>query len=159
MKNTLSQQENNLKLGKLISLRERNVYLEKLRQIEEYGENLEWKEAYDKMWWLSRDVQCPMNFKQGFDNVMKTLGYTYVGISNKKGSKRPTVEQFARTMKGKRAIAVVSNHYVGVKDGDFYDTEPYAREKHLYGYWYKDSLEDATLSDDWTAYEREDYTG
>ena len=44
MKNTLSQQENNLKLGKLISLRERNVYLEKLRQIEDYGENLEWKD-------------------------------------------------------------------------------------------------------------------
>ena len=44
MKNTLSQQENNLKLGKLISLRERNVYLEKLRQIEEYGENLDWKD-------------------------------------------------------------------------------------------------------------------
>ena len=36
MKNTLAQQENNLKLGKLISLRERNVYLEKLRQIEEF---------------------------------------------------------------------------------------------------------------------------
>ena len=44
MKNTLSQQENNLKLGKLISLRERNVYLEKLRQIEEYGDNLDWKD-------------------------------------------------------------------------------------------------------------------
>ena len=44
MKNTLTQQENNLKLGKLISLRERNVYLEKLRQIEEYGENLDWKD-------------------------------------------------------------------------------------------------------------------
>ena len=44
MKNNLAQQENNLKLGKLISLRERNVYLEKLRQIEEYGENLEWKD-------------------------------------------------------------------------------------------------------------------
>ena len=44
MKNTLAQQENNLKLGKLISLRERNVYLEKLRQIEEYGDNLDWKD-------------------------------------------------------------------------------------------------------------------
>ena len=44
MKNNLAQQENNLKLGKLISLRERNVYLEKLRQIEEYGENLDWKD-------------------------------------------------------------------------------------------------------------------
>ena len=45
MKTTLDQQENNLKLGKLISLRERNVYLEKLRQIEEYGENLDWKDG------------------------------------------------------------------------------------------------------------------
>ena len=44
MKETLTQQENNLKLGKLISLRERNVYLEKLRQIEEYGENMDWKD-------------------------------------------------------------------------------------------------------------------
>ena len=40
----LSKQENDLKLGKLIALRERNAYLEKLRQIEEYGENLEWKD-------------------------------------------------------------------------------------------------------------------
>ena len=44
MKNTLDQQEHNLKLGNLISLRERNVYLEKLRKIEEYGENLDWKD-------------------------------------------------------------------------------------------------------------------
>ena len=51
MKNNLAQQENNLKLGKLISLRERNVYLEKLRQIEEYGENLDWK---DEEGFLSR---------------------------------------------------------------------------------------------------------
>jgi hypothetical protein len=44
MKEHLSKQENDLKLGKLIALRERNAYLEKLRQIEEYGENLEWKD-------------------------------------------------------------------------------------------------------------------
>ena len=57
MKNTLAQQENNLKLGKLISLRERNVYLEKLRQIEEYGENLDWKD------------------EEGFLNQINTLLY------------------------------------------------------------------------------------
>ena len=57
MKNTLSQQESNLKLGKLISLRERNVYLEKLRQIEEYGENLDWKD------------------EEGFLNQINTLLY------------------------------------------------------------------------------------
>lgn len=105
-------------------------------------ENLSWDVAYDKMWWYSRDVWCPMNFKQGFDNVMTNLGYTYVGISNKKGSKRPKVAEFANTMKGKRAIAVVAGHYVGIKDGKYYDTWE-SGGKYLYGYWYKDFLEDA----------------
>ena len=39
MKNHLSKQENDLKLGKLIALRERNAYLEKLRQIENININ------------------------------------------------------------------------------------------------------------------------
>ena len=45
LKNKLTEQGNNLKLAKIISLRERNSYLEKLRQIEEYGEELQWKDS------------------------------------------------------------------------------------------------------------------
>ena len=44
LKNKLTEQGNNLKLAKIISLRERNLYLEKLRQIEEYGDELQWKD-------------------------------------------------------------------------------------------------------------------
>jgi hypothetical protein len=45
LKNKLTEQGNNLKLAKIISLRERNLYLEKLRQIEEYGDELQWKDS------------------------------------------------------------------------------------------------------------------
>ena len=45
LKNKLTEQGNNLKLAKIITLRERNLYLEKLRQIEEYGDELQWKDS------------------------------------------------------------------------------------------------------------------
>ena len=45
LKNKLIEQGNNLKLAKIITLRERNLYLEKLRQIEEYGDELQWKDS------------------------------------------------------------------------------------------------------------------
>ena len=34
-----------MKLAKIITLRERNLYLEKLREVEEYGDGLEWKDS------------------------------------------------------------------------------------------------------------------
>lgn len=44
LKENISNQEKELKLRLLISSRERNVYLEKLRKIEEFGENKNWKD-------------------------------------------------------------------------------------------------------------------
>ena len=102
-------------------------------------ENISWLEAYDIMYKYSREVQSPMNCKRGFEAVMKQMGYTYVGISNKKGSKRPTVAKAAKMIgKDKKAIAVVSNHYVGLKDGNYYDVWD-SGYKSLYGYWVKDN--------------------
>lgn len=43
-KDAILLQEEELKLRLLISSRERNVYLEKLRKIEEYGEENNWKD-------------------------------------------------------------------------------------------------------------------
>ena len=42
LKEKITAQEKELKLGKLIALKERNGYLEKLRQIEDIGSNLDW---------------------------------------------------------------------------------------------------------------------
>jgi hypothetical protein len=44
MKEKISKQQENLKLRLLIASRERNVYLEKLRKVEEYGEEKNWND-------------------------------------------------------------------------------------------------------------------
>ena len=44
LREKITKQEEELKLRLLISSRERNIYLEKLRKIEEYGENKNWKD-------------------------------------------------------------------------------------------------------------------
>lgn len=100
--------------------------------------NSEWLEAYDYMWQISRTVQCPMNCKTGFETVVKSKGFTYGKISNAKGTKRPTVKSFADTHKHGIYICVVSNHYVTIVNGNYYDTWD-SGDKCLYGYWYKEA--------------------
>jgi hypothetical protein len=45
MKDSLTKQEDELKLHLLISSRERNVYLEKLRKVEEFCESKDWSDT------------------------------------------------------------------------------------------------------------------
>jgi len=100
------------------------------------AEGLDWLEAYDLMYKLSREVQSPMNDKAGFEHIVKSLGYVYTGISNKKGTKRPTVDSFTKDHKQGTHILVVAGHYVCSKDGQYYDTWD-SGSKSLYGYWTK----------------------
>ena len=100
------------------------------------AENLEWLDAYDMMYRISREVQSPLNCKEGFEHIVKTLGYEYGKVSNKKGTKRPTVKEFAKTHPNGTYICVVANHYVAVKDGQYHDTWD-SGHKSLYGYWSK----------------------
>ena len=102
------------------------------------AENIDWLTAYDLMWKISRQVQSPMNCKYGFEHIVKTLGYKYQGISNKKGTKRPTVDSFAMGHKKGTYICVVANHYVTIVDGYFYDTWD-SGNRSLYGVWCKES--------------------
>lgn len=101
------------------------------------AENMEWLEAYDLMWSYSREVQSPLNCKYGFEHILKKLGYKYCPISNKKGSKRPTVMEFSKTHTNGTYVLVVANHYVCSKDGFFYDTFD-SGDNSLYGYWEKE---------------------
>lgn len=100
------------------------------------AENLEWIDAYDIMYKFSREVQCPLNCKHGFEHILKKLGYTYYKVSNKKGTKRPTVDGFTKDNKAGTYVLVVANHYVCSKDGFYHDTWD-SGECCLYGYWKK----------------------
>jgi hypothetical protein len=68
--------------------------------------------------------------------VMAQLGFTYTGVSNKKGTKRPTVKSFALEHRTGTYILNVANHEVAVVDGIYYDTWD-SGGRSLYGYYAK----------------------
>lgn len=63
-----------------------------------------------------------------------SLGFVYNGISNKKGSKRPTVKGFSANHKDGIYLLNVSNHVVCSVNGNYYDTWD-SGDCCLYGYF------------------------
>lgn len=103
------------------------------------AEGLEWLEAYDLMSKYAREVWSPFNCKQGYEHILKKLGYTYYSIGRpKKGQKRPTVESFAKEYKEGIYLPIVANHYVCIKDSCWYDTWN-SKNLSVYGYWKKET--------------------
>ena len=99
--------------------------------------NLTWIEAYKLTIPYCIEYQSPNIFNLPHKieaEVMDKLGFTYHGISNRQGSKRPTVSSFARSHKTGVFIANVANHEVTIVDGDYYDTWD-CGSKSLYGYY------------------------
>ena len=101
--------------------------------------NCSWLEAFDKQIPICRREQvsnifyAPLKIRNAF---MKELGFNYVGISNKRGSKRPTVESFCKEHKKGIYILNVANHEVAAVDGKYYDTWD-SGGCSLYGYYEK----------------------
>lgn len=99
--------------------------------------NITWLEAFDLTIPYCREYQTPNIFNVPTmieRDIMKKLGFDYYGVSNKKGTKRPTVKEFAKSHKQGRYILNVANHEVAVVDGIYYDTWD-SGFKSLYGYY------------------------
>lgn len=94
----------------------------------------DWLSVYDELCAVGRQVFAPPGHKTCYEKFLKDNGFTYVGVSNRKGTKRPTVAGFTKEHKTGSHLLVVANHLVGVKDGCYYDTWD-SGEKCLYGYW------------------------
>lgn len=98
-----------------------------------------WLDAFDMIIPFCREYQCsnifdvPNKIEQ---EIFKKLGFSYTGISNKKGSKRPTVDDFAKLHLQGTFILNVANHEVACVDGKYYDTWD-CGDCCLYGYYEK----------------------
>lgn len=68
------------------------------------------------------------------DYIVEMLKLKRYKISNKKGSKRPTVKSFCSTHPQGVYLLKVAHHVVAVVDGKYYDTWD-CGEKSLYGYY------------------------
>jgi hypothetical protein len=97
----------------------------------------DWLEVFDEMQPLSRELQVPFNCKPCYEKYIESNGFTYHGISNAKGTKRPTVDRFAKDHPTGVYILRVAHHIVAVVDGIYYDTWD-SGYKSLYGYWVKE---------------------
>lgn len=98
--------------------------------------NKEWMQVFEELLPYARELQCMPNGKSCYEKYLTDNGFEYIGISNKKGSKRPTVDRFAKDHKNGIYVLVVASHLVSVVDGIYYDTWD-SGKKCLYGYWEK----------------------
>lgn len=101
--------------------------------------NVSWIEAFELTIPYCKEYQCTNIFDMPHNleaEVMSKLGFKYYGISNKSGSKRPTVAGFAKTHNKGVFILNVANHEVAVIDGVYFDTWD-CGSKSLYGYYEK----------------------
>ena len=98
--------------------------------------NMEWLEVFNELIPIASDLQCMPNAKPCYERYLKIKGFEYHGISNKKGTKRPTVDRFAKDHKEGAYFVRVANHVVAVVDGVYYDTWD-SGECKMYGYWVK----------------------
>ena len=98
-----------------------------------------WLEAFDKTIPICRREQvsnlfdAPAHIRRKF---LDELGFDYHGISNKRGTTRPTVYEFAKDHPTGTYICNVASHEVAVVDGMYYDTWD-SGNRPLYGYFEK----------------------
>ena len=55
-----------------------------------------WLEVFNELVPIARELQCMPNSKPCYKKYLEENGFTYHGVSNKKGTKRPTVESFTK---------------------------------------------------------------
>lgn len=87
--------------------------------------DVSWLEAFDAMIPICREEQTTNIFSvpaKKRATLLERLGFTYTGVSNKKGTKRPTVDTFAKEHPSGRYIVNLANHEVAVVDGKYFDT-------------------------------------
>lgn len=99
--------------------------------------DLTWVEAFDLTIPICRELQTYTIFDgclEKTQEAMASLGFTYTGISNKQGTKRPTVKSFAKAHPSGTYIVKVAHHVVAVVDGYYYDTWD-SGDRSMYGYY------------------------
>lgn len=100
------------------------------------AKDIEWMEAYLMLEPYSRRFMCPFSSLPLAETkiMFEELGFKYNSIKVTKGSKRPTIKQFAKEHKEGIFIVRVAGHMTCVKNGKYMDTWD-SGECSLYGYY------------------------
>ena len=96
--------------------------------------DITWFEAFESLIPYARKLQTTPTCRECYEQYLLDNGFKYTGISNRKGSKRPTVESFSNLHKNGVYFLNLANHTVAVVDGIYYDTWD-CGNCCLYGYY------------------------
>lgn len=98
--------------------------------------NKTWLEVFDELLPSARELQCMPNSKPCYEAFLLNHGFVYQEISNKKGTKLPTVDSFTKDHKEGVYVLRATHHIIALVDGNFYDVWD-SGDCCLYGYWKK----------------------
>ena len=101
--------------------------------------------VFDKSWIDTYEMTIPITRKyqilpgmffhaEHADKIAEMLGLQRSKVSNKRGTKRPTVDEFAKNHPNGIYLLKVAHHVVACVDGKYYDTWD-CGYKPLYGYY------------------------
>lgn len=96
----------------------------------------EWDDVFKDLCEIGMKLKVMPNDDEAWKAYLKEKEFIEHKISNKKGSKRPTVASFAAARTQGTYILRVANHIVTCKDGHYYDLHDFGSSS-LYGYWEK----------------------
>jgi len=85
------------------------------------AEQLPWEQVYDLLCISGKEVFDAPTSDDSIECCLKKLGYTRCSIKVQRGSKRPTVTQFAREHFDGTYVLRIAGHVVGVRNGEYYD--------------------------------------
>lgn len=95
-----------------------------------------WDEVYKELCEIGFELKVMPNSDEAWKEFLLRNSFEYCKIQVKKGSKRPTVESFAKEHKKGIYVLRVANHLVTVHDGYYYDIWD-SGKKSLYGFYKK----------------------
>lgn len=93
-----------------------------------------WDDIYNQLCKIGFELKVTPTSKESWERLLTQKGFVRYTISNKKGTKRPTVLSFTKEHKEETYILQVANHLTVCKDGIYYDIWD-CGDSSLYSYW------------------------
>lgn len=98
--------------------------------------NSSWYTVFDDLIPIARKMQLMPNDRKVIGKYLESKGFRWVPIKVSKGSKRPTVKEFASKYTGIYVLSLAS-HLTAVANNKYYDIWD-CGNRSLYGYWVKE---------------------
>lgn len=101
--------------------------------------NVSWLEAFDLQTAKARILYGEMSEPEVVGEVLKEHGFEEKKVSNRKGTKRPTLVTLIKENPNCIIVGQIANHFAAVRDGKVRDLWN-SSERSLYKYWIKKEI-------------------